>query len=208
MIAQDLLREFPHTTQNILPKQLEIVLESIEKTKDIEGAVVELGCNAGLTSVYIRRLLDRLNSTKEFHCYDSFEGLPPKAEQDQAVGEKADKLQEGYFDLKGTWQITNRFETEKLKLPELHVGWFKDQTYPNKISFGFLDGDFYSSILDSLELTWERLSPHGILCIHDYGWDQLPGVEKAIDEFFGTRNFYKMASFNIPTFGLAVIRKK
>jgi O-methyltransferase len=203
MISNDLMLEFPHTTLNIIPRQLEIILESIEKTKDIEGAVVELGCHAGLTSVYIRRLLDRLNSTKEFHAYDSFKGLPEKKQPDQASGQAADKFQAGYFNLNGTWQITERFKTNNLKLPILHEGWFKDQNYPEKISCGFLDGDFYDSILDSLEKVWHRLSTNGIICIHDYGWDQLPGVERAVTDYFG-----KTDVASVPTFGLAVITKR
>ena len=203
MIANDLMLEFPHTTPNIIPRQLEIILESIENTKDIPGDVVELGCHAGLTSVYIRRLLNRLNSTKEFHCYDSFQGLPAKVEQDQAIGEAADKFQAGYFDLQGTWQIEQRFRDNNLKLPKLHVGWFKDQEYPEKISFGFLDGDFYDSILDSLKAVWPRLTKGGVICIHDYKWDQLPGVEKAIKDCFGT-----LDNVENPTFGLALIKKQ
>ena len=203
MIANDLMLEFPHTTPNIIPRQLEIILESIENTKDIPGDVVELGCHAGLTSVYIRRLLNRLNSTKEFHCYDSFQGLPAKVEQDQAIGEAADKFQAGYFDLQGTWQIEQRFRDNNLKLPKLHVGWFKDQEYPEKISFGFLDGDFYDSILDSLKAVWPRLTKGGVICIHDYKWDQLPGVEKAIKDYFGT-----LDNVENPTFGLALIKKQ
>lgn len=199
MIANDLMVEFPHTTTNAFPRQVEIILESIEKCKDIEGAVVELGCHAGLTSVYIRRLLDRMGSVKEFHCYDSFEGLPEKQKEDGSD----DRFFKGHFNLQGTWQIETRFKDNKLQLPILHQGWFKDQQYPDKISCGFLDGDFYESIKDSLEKVWPRLQTGGIICIHDYKWDSLPGVEQAIKEYFGT-----LDNVDNPTFGLAVIQKK
>lgn len=42
---------------------------------NIEGDVVELGCNKGGTSIWIRRILDiyknKFNIDKEFHVYDS-----------------------------------------------------------------------------------------------------------------------------------------
>jgi len=44
----------------------------------LEGDIVELGCNIGTTSLYIRTIMDIYNSKKEFHVYDSWEGLPEK----------------------------------------------------------------------------------------------------------------------------------
>lgn len=198
MIAQEILRRFPHTTTNIQIPHLEIVLESVEKTQKIDGAVVELGCNAGLTSVYIRRLLDRLNSDKEFHVYDSFQGLPPKDKEDF----DSDYFKPGAFSLNGTSPLLKTFADAQLKLPKIHEGWFKDQDYPDKISFVFLDGDFYSSTLDGLNATWDKLQVGGIICIHDYGWEKLPGVEKAVRDFFGGTDLVKVSLS-----GLGVIKK-
>ena len=48
----------------------------------LEGNIVELGCNIGTTSIFIREILNIYNSNKEFHVYDSWEGLPKKLEQD------------------------------------------------------------------------------------------------------------------------------
>lgn len=199
-IVDKIFEQFPHDTPNAQPEHVKTILESIEQTKDIPGAVVELGCHAGLTSIYIRRLLDRLGSDKEFHVYDSFQGLPDKDTKD---GDEDPNFCKGYFNLGGTWQLLKRFNDANLRLPKIHEGWFKDQTYPDKISFGFLDGDFYQSILDSLEKVWPRLQPGGIICIHDYGWDKLPGVEQAVREYFGSTDMV-----TVSTFGLAVIQKK
>ena len=198
-MTDEILRQFPITTPNIMQSQVEVILRSIEETEGIPGDVVELGCHAGLTSVYIRRVLDALGSKREFHAYDSFEGLPEKLPEDEAIGPQAAIFKWGHFDLKGTWQIENRFETSNLTPPVIHKGWFKDQEYPEKISFGFLDGDFYSSIKDSLDKVLPRLQSGGILCIHDYKWDQLPGVEKAVAEQLG--------DLPSPVFGLGVYRK-
>lgn len=171
--------------------------------ENIEGEIVEVGCHAGLTSVYFRRVLDECHSTKEFHAYDSFQGLPEKDKKDKG-SEYGDVFKEGYFDMKGTWQIETRFKNEGLELPILHVGWFKDQTYPDKIAFAFLDGDFYSSILDSLKCVWDKVSVGGYVFIHDYAWDALPGVERACREFFGED--YKNMITNLG--GLGMIIKK
>jgi O-methyltransferase len=72
------------------------------------------------------------------------------------------------------------------KLPEINIGWFKaidDDKYPEKICFAFFDGDFYTSILDSFEKVYHKMVPGGIILIHDYEWEHLPGVKVACDEF-------------------------
>ena len=62
---------------------------------------------------------------------------------------------------------------------------------PKKISFAHLDGDFYSSILESLIYVYPNLSKGAIVIIDDYCDPKihdvnniLPGVKKACDEFF------------------------
>jgi hypothetical protein len=54
-------------------RELEAVLDA-----GVPGAVVEFGCYVGTTSLFIRRLLDERDESgaREFHVYDSFEGLP------------------------------------------------------------------------------------------------------------------------------------
>lgn len=157
-------------SEMVSEEHIEIVLDCLKKTKDIEGDVVELGCNVGTTSVYIQEFL----KDKEFHVYDSFEGLPEKTKNDITNFSKGS--------CKTTKEIfINNFRGKKI--PIIHEGWFKDAVYPDKISFAFLDGDFYSSIIDSLEKVYPRMSKGGIIAIHDYQWSRLPGVEKACIDF-------------------------
>jgi O-methyltransferase len=55
---------------------------------NLEGDIVELGCNIGTTSLYIRKIMDIYNSNKEFHVYDSWEGLPEKLSEDTDMTNK------------------------------------------------------------------------------------------------------------------------
>ena len=51
------------------------------------GSVVELGCYIGTTSLFIRRLMNGLGATGEFHVYDSFAGPPDKSSRDHSLPE-------------------------------------------------------------------------------------------------------------------------
>ncbi|HLZ14885.1 MAG TPA: TylF/MycF/NovP-related O-methyltransferase [Candidatus Saccharimonadales bacterium] len=148
---------------------------------NVPGDVVEFGCYVGTTSLFIRRLL---GSQKVLHVYDSFAGLPPKSSQDaSAAGADftAGKLSVNKKEL------LQQFRAANLAPPVIHKGWFEDLTpadVPDRIAFAFLDGDFYHSILTSLKLVWPRLQPGGAVLIDDYKRPELPGVERAVADFF------------------------
>jgi|GEM_PF-792318 O-methyltransferase len=154
---------------------------------NIPGDIVELGCYEGITAILIQKTLDQFNSDKIIHVFDSFEGLPDKSEKDGDTIFKKGSCSAQKINL-----IEN-FEKHNAKLPIIHEGWFKDKLpkeLPGKICFAHLDGDFYSSIMESLECVYPRLSKDAIVIIDDYCDPQihnvnniLPGVKRATDEF-------------------------
>ncbi|HSX28590.1 MAG TPA: TylF/MycF/NovP-related O-methyltransferase [Candidatus Saccharimonadales bacterium] len=188
MITPELLKKYPLLSDQITHSELNVVLRECEKILIAKeaGAIVEFGCFSGTTSVFIRRLLDAYKDARAFHVYDSFAGLPPKAPQDHsAVG----------VDFTGgkltvsKRQFIKNFERAQLRPPIIHKAWFnelQDADLPRPIAFAFLDGDFYESILTSLQLVWPRRSPHGVILLHDYNRETLPGVARAVQDFFAT----------------------
>ena len=119
----------------------------------IDGDVVEFGCYVGESSKYLMRTLVETNSTKKLYVYDSFEGLPPLSKWEEGTGWRAGTL-------KSTEEILiSNFEQNNLPLPTIHKDWFKnvpEDKIPEKISFAFLDGDFYDSIYDSLNKIFDN----------------------------------------------------
>jgi len=167
---------------------------------NVPGDVVELGCHAGMTAAILQKTLDQANSKKILHVFDSFQGLPEKTEND---GKRKTK------NLAATKQkFIENFKKFNLKLPEMHEGWFKDtlKELPKQICFAHLDSDCYSSIKESLENVYPRLSKNAVAVVDDYHdekihpkiqqefskfighngkiYDMFPGVKKACDEFF------------------------
>lgn len=185
MQYEQLLKEIPITTNMINQKHAATVLRSLEYViyKGVCGDVVELGCNVGTTSVFIQSLIRCMNiegNKKQFHVYDSFEGLPPTTEHDHSVARTANP---GDLKVSKEWFVSH-FNELNLPLPQIHEGWFADQEYPDVIAFAFFDGDFYQSIMDSWEKVFPRLAEGAIVCVHDYGYPPLVGVKAACDDFF------------------------
>ena len=159
--------------------QIRYILNNIFETLNLEGDIVELACNIGTTSLYIRRLMDAVNSDKTFHVYDSFQGLPEPAEVDGDLCKQGDMKKEQY-------EFEQTFKDVGLECPVVHKGWFcdiPDEQYPDKICFAFFDGDFYSSIIDSFYKVYDKMVKGGIILIHDYEGEMLPGVKVACNDF-------------------------
>lgn len=201
-IIEELLLDYPMIYSGMMTEnELRVVLGNLKKVleESIEGDIVELGCNVGTTSIFIRRLLNHYKSNKKFHVYDSFEGLPNPNLKDKT--EAKFKYKKGECKTEKEVLLKN-FKKVKLTPPEIHVGWFgkiEDKECPKKIAFAFFDGDLYDSIFDSFKKVYPKLSKNARVAIHDYQWATLPGVEKACNDFLknkpekGTiKNFHKV----------------
>jgi O-methyltransferase len=175
-------------SDQVSSQDIGLVWRELEKTlaANIPGDIVEFGCYVGTTSLFIRRLLDeqKQSDSREFHVYDSFTGLPDKLPQDKSAA--GVDFQAGKLSVSKK-EFLNQFRTANLKPPIVHKGWFDDlkpTDVPEQIAFAFLDGDFYNSILTSLRLVWPRLAPGALLLVDDYQRESLPGVERAIRDYF------------------------
>jgi O-methyltransferase len=177
---------------------------------DVPGEIVELGCNAGLTSSFLQMIIDESKADRELHVYDSFLGLPRPGPQDAY-------LEEG--DCATTVEsLTETFARRGLRPPRIHPGWFSEtlpRDLPEAISFAYLDGDFYDSVKLSLEAVWPRLATSGSILIDDYGdsernpraWCGLPGVKTACDEFFAGREAHQQVLIGNGDLAMIHVRK-
>lgn len=188
-------------SEQVGPEELAVVWRELERVlgAGIPGDVVEFGCYAGTTSLFIRRLLDEKEESarRQFHVYDSFEGLPDKTNKDESAAGTAFRAGELSVSKK---EFLRQFHAANLQPPIAHKGWFNELTggdVPEKIAFAFLDGDFYDSIMDSLKLVWPRMAKGGVVLIDDYGRDALPGAERAVQDFFKDKPIRLQVQTNI-----------
>lgn len=184
----------------VTKEETDKIIEIARKALSVPGDYVEMGCYKGDTSLVLADILrghqiescgklveNSDGQAKKLWIYDSFEGLPEKSKEDaSALG----------VDFKGgelfvtKREVKERFLRAGLPVPVIKKAWFSDLTeadLPEKISFAFLDGDFYESIRDSLKLVESKMGDGGIVIVHDYANPQLPGAAKAVDEWLAKR---------------------
>jgi len=138
--------------------------------QNIPGDIVEFGCFVGDTAKVLTGI-----TNKKVYVYDSFKGLP-------------DNNIVGSGDMScSVDDLAKNFRKDNIKLPMIFKGYFneiKEKDLPKQISFAHLDGDLYSSILESLELIYDKMATGGVILIDDYEDQKWHGVDKAAKEFF------------------------
>lgn len=201
MVTDQLIQKYPIISRQITAERLRVILRHLELALvgNTAGDIVEFGCYIGATSLFLRRMCDAYQQSdkKSLHVYDSFEGLPHKQAQDNSVA--GDQFKAGELKVNKK-QLFHEFYKAKLRPPVVHKAWFYELSpadIPKHIAFAFLDGDFYSSILNSLQLITPALSPTAIVAIDDFGRESLPGVERAVRDFFNHNDFNVHVEHNI-----------
>lgn len=158
-------------------------------SRDIAGDVVECGAAQGGSAALMALTLRQLQSRRKLWLFDTFAGLPAPSSQDPdfefadlftgtCVGtlndvrelfQRLDVLEDVEF-VKGLFQET---------LPVSRIG---------EIAVLHIDGDWYESVKVCLECLYDKVVPHGVIQLDDYGYWQ--GARKAVDEFLEERGIH------------------
>lgn len=205
-IGERLIGKHALISDQVDARELAIILGELESVcrSGIDGDIVEFGCYVGTTSLFISRLLRECNETRQFHVYDSFEGLPEKTIQDASGA--GEQFKKGELAASKSDFIT-QYKKAGLPLPRIHKGWFSgisSNDVPAKIAFAFLDGDYYESIRDSLSQITQKLMSGATIIVDDYYNQQLPGAQRAVDEWSDAHE--SIVQYIRPQASLAVIK--
>ena len=149
------------------------------KRDNISGAFAEVGVYQGETA----RMIHEMDPERSFHLFDTFEGF---AKEDLKLEHASNPNLTTDFSNTTVEQVKKFVDGNANVL--FHPGYFpstaeklKDERY----AFVHLDADLYQPTLTGLQYFYPRLTPGGLILVHDYNhtWS---GVTKAVDEFIKT----------------------
>ena len=155
-------------------------IERIKK-ENIFGDFVELGVYQGKTA----KIIHEMAPERDFYLFDTFNGFS-KTDlelEDKEVDDNTAKL----FSNSSLEKVKLYLE-EKSENIIFCPGYFPESTKGIEdcnFAFVHLDADLYAPTLAGLKYFFPKLSPGGVIMIHDYNhnWE---GVKKAINEFMPT----------------------
>ncbi len=160
--------------------------------RKIAGDFVECGVWKGGSSLAAAMAFRARNDTRrDFHLFDTFEGMTAPTENDGAAAMKGfgSTLTK---DRTSTWCRSSIEEVRQVMaksgFPQERIHFIKgpvEETLPGSapsvISILRLDTDWYESTRHELATLYPRLAPGGILILDDYGF--WAGARRAVDEF-------------------------
>lgn len=151
-------------------------IERLKKNK-VPGSFAELGVYKGITA----NMMYEMDRTRTLHLFDTFRGFDEKdLQREKKQGGKYTTREFADTSVDAVKKYINGGDAIVF-----HEGYFPDTAkgLENEVfAFVNIDADLYNPTLDGLQFFYSRLSPQGVLMIHDYNhtWE---GVKQAVDEF-------------------------
>ncbi|SDG14128.1 TylF/MycF/NovP-related O-methyltransferase [Thalassobaculum litoreum] len=153
-------------------------IQSLESAR-LPGAFAELGVFKGNSA----RIMHEMAPERDLFLFDTFEGLP----EEHVTADPAQTRVGGFA---SSLSEVRRFVGEG---PRIHYcqGIFPEtaELVPEDVRFALvhLDCDLYVPTKAALEFFYPRMTPGGLLIVHDYHSGYWPGVTAAADEFLADK---------------------
>ncbi len=154
-------------------------VERLKKEK-VAGDFAELGVYQGGST----RILHMMDPSRKFHLFDTFEGFT-KRDLDVESGKAATYTTRNFADTSLRKVIRKIGGNDNI---QVHQGYFPDSATritEERFALVNIDADLYNPTKAGLEFFYPRMSPGGVIFVHDYN-KKWPGVIKAVDEFLAT----------------------
>ncbi|HPD13610.1 MAG TPA: TylF/MycF/NovP-related O-methyltransferase [Planctomycetota bacterium] len=151
------------------PAQLAFLCKCLDETKQVPGAVVEVGCGMGCTTVFLNRHMDFIGLEKPYICLDTFQGFTSEDVKVE-VGERGKNARnyrvfninsQKWFD--GTMRSNKVTRVRSIKADTNSF----DFGSLGRISFCLIDVDLYRPVRRSLNGVFPHMSPGGIIIVDD-----------------------------------------
>lgn len=171
---------------------------------------LQIGCWKGGSTLFLASTRRDSNSNGKLYVIDTFGDIPTKNlqwEKDIAFvnylqittpiinyKNEVEELLNNYLLLENTILYKSKIKNVKSK-------WL-----PETLSFIFIDVDFYEPTLDSLQKSYEKLIPGGIILIDDY-YSPLFNCKEAVDHFFDDKKIKEEVSFKQFSYNVLMITK-
>lgn len=156
------------------PAQLAFLVEAITSTHGLGGPILEIGCAAGNTTVYLNKHLDDLGDTRDYVCIDTFAGFTEAdiaAEIDR--GNASDHFEYLFRAYRQEWfdQTMKNNGITRVRSVRADVNEFDFDAYDD-ISFCLVDVDLMRPVTYALDNVYPRMAPGGMIVVDDCAPDR------------------------------------
>lgn len=183
---------FPRFVYNVDAPHLCFLCDGLERTRNVPGCAVEVGCSIGATTLFLNNYLRARAIGRHYVCIDTFAGfLPRDVEHEVSRRGKDRALYDGAFavnDPRWFRDTMTRHGYTNVQVIEADAATFPyDSLAP--VAFAFLDVDLYLPMLKAIEPLYDALAPGGVMIVDDCIPNDIryDGSDQAYKEFCAER---------------------
>ena len=177
------------------PQQLAFFLNCIDDTRGLPGAILEIGCALGHTTVWLNKHLDTTGIEKDYFCIDTFAGF---TRNDTDFEVKQREKEANLMRMSGVGLSVNRKKwfdrtmqdngISRVRSLQGDIGTLQVKTITPRISFCLIDVDLYLPVKAALEQVYPLMDKNGIIVVDDCKSDNIfDGAYQAYSEFISQK---------------------
>lgn len=209
IISRTVLRKFlfPRWRYNFSAVDLLVICECINQVKDVKGALVEVGCEYGETTLFLNNYLNEAGISKSYVCVDTFNGFTERDldyEVNIRLKTRANLL--GFRNNSKNWFLKTMRDAgySYVQVFQADAATF-DFTTISPFCFALIDIDLFKPIQACLPAVYEALTPGGIILVDDCD----PSDANYDGAFYAYVDFVESRGLPIDVLGrkLGIIRK-
>ena len=160
---------FPRWRYNFSAADLVIMCECINDVKRVEGAVLEVGCEYGETTLFLNNYLAEVGISKKYVCIDTFKGFT-ESDLDYEVKIRAKQRRNllGFRNNSRSWFLRTMKDAgySHVRVFQADASIF-DFASVSPVSFALIDVDLFRPIQACLPAVYQALNPGGIILVDD-----------------------------------------
>ena len=157
--------------------EMDAITDAVLARRHVPGVIAEFGCFKGGSTAKLSLVAEHVG--KRLVVFDSFEGLPePEPWDADHEIERPRTFARGQYEGTLAEVRANVGANGRLDVCEFVPGWFAEslESFDREVAVAFVDVDLAASTRDVLTHVWPRVSPGGIVFVHDASDEKLQAV--------------------------------
>lgn len=182
-------RFYPKPVSSLQPSRLYAYLDALYRRRELDGAVLEVGCWLGGTAAIAHTMLVEIGHPKRYVCVDTFSGFDP--------GQFARDEELGTPPRLGGWYTANsvdvvrrllrHYGAEAVELVEADIATVDPALLPERVAVCLMDVDLEIPIHEGLRRVVDRLVPGGVVLVDDCASELWKGARSGYTAFVRER---------------------
>ena len=151
------------------PERLYLYLDALWQRRELEGAVVEVGCWLGGTSAIASKTPTRTGYPHRYLAIDTFSGfVDEQFEHDQEIGTPSnDSTMFDQSSIEMVRRLLEHWDASEVELLQADIASLAEEQLPEKIAVCLVDVDLEIPVYEALRRIVPRLQAGGIVLVDD-----------------------------------------